>query len=68
MAVALIKHEACYLTLEFSGKVTALFGHQTPLSGDISSDKSAFSFTCLPPLTGEMNHAYGMGHKKTYEL
>ena len=34
MAVALIEQEACGLAFEFSGKGTALFGHQTPLSGE----------------------------------
>jgi hypothetical protein len=36
MAIALIKHEACGLAFEFSGKGTTLFGHQTPLFSEHS--------------------------------
>jgi hypothetical protein len=36
MAVALVEHQAYSLALEFRDKGTALFGHQTPRSGEHS--------------------------------
>lgn len=36
MAIVLTEHKACGLAFELSGKGTALFGHQTPLSGEHS--------------------------------